>query len=123
MSETTPKKTEPQAMTLTLAEKTHREIDTIEADLMKARARFVELEPQNRDYFAKRTRAVERRLRLEAKHKQENPDHPFDPEMYTPAAHVPKAEWEHGREFHKLHYTIAALEKELNEAKNALVNA
>jgi len=123
MSETTPKKTEPQAMTLTLAEKTHRDIDAIDADLAKARARFLELEPQNRDYFAFRTREIERRARYEAKHKQENPHHPFDPNMYNPPAHVPPAEWVHGREFHKLHYTIAALEKELNEAKNALVNA
>lgn len=90
----------------------------VQADLTAARATFREMEAKNRDYYAGRNRALARREKLKADWQKANPDDPFsDSPYYEIANAVPPEDGPDARAFHKHHYTIAALEKELEDAK------
>ena len=109
-------KTSPTENVLRMAEKTHRDIAVIESDLGKAKFDWVVLEAKNRDYNAMRQRKLKRREEAGAKWQKENPGEPFDLDGdYA----VPPEDTPDTRSFHKLHYTIAGLQKELEEAKRA----
>ena len=116
-------KAAPASNVLTLAEKVHRDIVLIENELTAVKADFVGMEAKNRDYDQARHRALVRLAKLEKDWKRDNPDDPFDPTAYAPPAIVPPPDSEHGRRFWLQHYRIAALAKELDEAKLALVGA
>lgn len=114
-------KVAPASNVLTLAEKVRRDVSVIEDELTAAKADFIGMEAKNRDYDQARHRALVRVAKLEKDWKRDNPDDPFDPTAYAPPALVPPLGSDQGRRFHRQHYRIAALVKELEETKSALV--
>jgi len=122
MSATESVQTAPVVPTvLTLAEKTHRPIPVIEAELAAALRQFKADEAANREYFHKRDAAILRRERLKMKWKAENPTEPFDPTLYNPPSIVPPEDTAESRAFHASLYKIANLQAELDAAKKAFV--
>ena len=109
----------PAPMHLTLAEKKHRPIDAIEADQATAKQLFKDQNKVNDEYEEKRKRQMLRREKAQSTWTHANPGEPFDPDGDYP---IPSKDSPVAKAFHKQHYVVSALQKELDEAKAAAMS-
>ena len=91
-----------------------RTIGAIEEDQRKAKEVFAKQQIENDEYHAKRNRAKVKREKAHDRHKLENPGEPFDLDGDYP---IPPPDSPVGRAFHKQHYVLDAIDKELEAAK------
>ena len=108
----------PTQTVLHLAEKVHRPLDVIQADIAKARAEWRRLEPICRDYYIAREQAKSIRADAQTMHKSHPTlkNTPFN-ELLFP---IPPEGTPETKAFHEIHYTVAILEKEFKDAQAAL---
>lgn len=106
-------------MQVQMAAKTHRPIPDIEGDLAAAEDKISKQRKHCEEHELRRRNALARRERLEGAWRKENPNEPFDPSLYSPPANVPPQDTPEARAYHQQAYVIAALRKELEEAKAA----
>ncbi len=124
MSKTETEAPTGQTFNLQVAEKVHRSLDAIETDLKAAQARLYELMKPIEEW--NRMRRQELAKYENRKRKWENdPDNvniPFDPSAYDPPLRVRAVDPPQQQEFHRQHYAIGKLQRELLETKDAIVN-
>ena len=116
-------KTEPAGpMLVEMAQKKHRPIPEIMADLSAARAELGKMQPIVAAHVAKREAAkasLERAKQEWAKNPVTSAQ-PFDPARYIIDLTIPPEETPQTIAYHRQHYAVANLENELHAAKAAI---
>lgn len=96
-----------------------RDVAAIEKELTEARKRHAEVRADADADQAKVTKSKARIEQAQARWAIDNPDEPFDPHAFNPPLVPYPGDRKIHDENHKLHYKIAALEKELEDARQA----
>lgn len=105
--------------TLTLAEKVHRPLNEIQADIDKAEAEFLRLEPLVRDDNIRVNKLIVNWQRAVDEHNKRNPGEEFDPGRYYLPPTKPAARDDLQRELWNAINAVDRVKKEMELAKKA----
>lgn len=110
----------PTFPTATVSKPGKRPIAEIQRDLDAARAKLHEMHPLVEGDQRRIQNQANRIADAQAKWKVEHPDEPFDPDYFSPPMRPYEGGADLQKQFHKQHYVVAELEKELAAANPAL---